>query len=1069
MNDSIDARYTEPDGGPVFPLSEIQKEQWLAGQYGDGALLALAHLTLVRLDGPLQAATLEQAAAHLWRRHSGLRVGLSADGCRQHVRDGLPLPWTQLDFSPDGAAAEARLAAHVQARLRTPFDPAVPPLLQLELVRLGEDRHALLLHAHELVLDRCAGGRLLAELAHCYGELAAGREPVATPLPWLQSGFEVPAEALAWWRARYASLPDPLALAADRPAPVRRQFDAVGARRVLPPHAVARLRQLAQRCGVALHELLFGGYAAFLMRMSGQRDFAVGVPVSVQGGPRHILPVRVGIEPAQDVAGLLAHVAGALRDAEAHGQVTVMGLLRTLDLHRRGAEAALIDVSFEFDPAMPEFTFAGLRHRVVDGGRVALPGELQARLAPEGDALTVDFHGSAARFDAATLQRWLGHYVTLLEALADARDPATLPLAELPLLDAAGRAQVLYAWNDTARDYDRSLGLPALITAQAERTPERVAAECAGEPLDHATLDQRTHALARALARRGIGRGDLLGVYVPRSLDMLVAVLGILKSGAAYVPLDPEFPQERLGYMAEHAGLRHLLVTPALHPPPGLSAGRECLVVGELAAEAAGDAPLPAVHGDDLAYVLFTSGSTGQPKGVRILHRNLVNFLESMRERPGYSADDTLCVVTTLSFDIAGLELYLPLVSGGRMVIATAAEHGDPPALYALMARSGCTVFQTTPSLLRLLQGIGREDVMRRLRLFVGGEAMPLALARSLAGSCLELWNLYGPTETTIWSSVARIEPGMEPIPLGRPIANTRLYVLDERSEPVPPGVVGEIWIAGDGVADGYLHRPELTAERFVDDPFAGGRMYRTGDRGFWRDGQLYFNGRADDQIKIRGYRIEPGDIEAAAAAEPGVRECVAVARRLGDNDVRLVLYVAAAADDGLDERLRARLHRQLPVYMQPQHIERLDALPKTPNGKTDRKALPQPSAAALRGVRTHADAMTDPRQAYLAAIWRELIGVEQVSANDSFFDLGGHSLLAVEMVARVQRETSVRLQLIDVASGTLAMLASELPAKAKGAPWLSLLMLRLHRWLGLGLWFVTDNAWGNDLGWLCQ
>lgn len=1048
MNDNLDGRYASPETGHVQPPSEIQQEKWLIGQYGDSAMSALAQLALVRLDGPLHAATLEQAAACLWRRHEGLRIGLSADGRTLRVHDDLPPPWAQHDFSPDGEAAEARLAAHVRTRLHTPFDPARPPLLQLGLVRLGEDRHALLLHAHELVLDRRASARLLAELAQCYGELVAGREPVASPLPLQATDTDAPVASLDYWRARFASLPDPLALPADRPAPVRPQFDAVGARHLLPAHTVAGLQRLAQHRDLTLHEVLLGGYAAFLMRMSGQRDFAVGVPISAHGGSLHTLPLRLCIEPGQSCADLLAHVADTLRDARAHGQVTVMGLLRALDLHRHDAGAALTDVSFEFDPEMPELAFTGLRHRVLDGGRVALLGELQARVAPEGDALAIDFHGTAARFDATTLRRWLGHYATLLEALADAHDPSALQVAELPLLDAAGRAQVLQTWNDTARDYDRDLGLPALIAAQARRAPERIAAECAGEQMDYAALERRTAALARALVRRGIGRGDLLGVYVPRSLDMLVAVLGILRSGAAYVPLDPEFPQERLSYMAEHAGLRHLLVTPVLHPPAVLTAGRECLVVGELAAEPADETALPAVHGDDLAYVLFTSGSTGKPKGVRILHRNLVNFLESMREHPGYGADDTLCVVTTLSFDIAGLELYLPLISGGRMVIATAAEHGDPPVLYELMARSGCTVFQTTPSLLRLLQGIGREDVVRKLRLFVGGEAMPLSLARSLAGQCQELWNLYGPTETTIWSSVARIEPGTEPIPLGKPIANTRLYVLDERDQPVPPGVVGEIWIAGDGVADGYLHRPDLTAERFVDDPFAGGRMYRTGDRGYWRDGQLYFSGRADDQIKIRGYRIEPGDIEAVAAAEPGVRECVVVAQSFGDNDVRLVLYVAAAADDGLAGRLRARLQRQLPIYMQPQHIERLDALPKTPNGKVDRKALPRPSASALRGARTQGEGLADPRQAYLAAIWCELIGLEHVRASDTFFDVGGHSLLAVEMVARVQRETSVRLHLLDVASATLAMLASGLPEQQSATEPASLLQ-RLRRRLG--------------------
>jgi len=1061
MNDSLDGRCAEPMSGSAFPLGEIRKEKWLAGQYGDGAALALAHLIVLRLDGPLHAAALEQAAARLWRRHTGLRIQPSADGHTQRVHDGLPLPWTQHDFSSAGEAAEARLVAHVQARLRTAFDPCVPPLLQLELLRLGEDRHALLLHAHELVLDRRATGRLLAELAQDYGELLAEQEPASAPVPLPSSDDAVPAETLAWWRARLAPLPDPLALPTDRSAPVRPRFDAVGARRVLPAATVAGVRRLAQSCGLSLHDVLLGGYAAFLMRMSGQHDFAVGVPIGMHGEPLHFLPLRLRVEPGQSVAELLARTAAALHEVQAHGQVTLMGLLRTLDLHRGGAEAALAEVSFEFDPGMPEFAFAGLRHRALDGGRVALLGKLHARAALEDDVLAIDLHGTAACYDAATLQRWLGHYATLLETLAGTAEPAASTIAELPMLDAAGRAQVLQAWNDTARDYDLGTGLPALIAAQARRTPENIAAECAGEALDYATLERRTSALALALARRGIGRGDLVGVYVPRSLDMLVAVLGVLKSGAAYVPLDPEFPQERLGYMAGHADLRQLLVTPALHPPPELTEGRSCLVVGELAAEPADGQPLPPVRGDDLAYVLFTSGSTGQPKGVRILHRNLANFLLAMRERPGYGADDTLCAVTTLSFDIAGLELYLPLIVGGRVMIATEAEHRDPLALCELMAKNRCTVLQTTPSLLRLLQGIGREDVVRALRLFVGGEAMPLALAHSLAGNCLELWNLYGPTETTIWSSLARIEPGMEPIPLGQPIANTRIYVLDERGHPQPPGVVGEIWIAGDGVADGYLNRPDLTAERFVDDPFAGGRMYRTGDRGCWRDGQLHFSGRADDQIKIRGYRIEPGDIEAAAAAEPGVRECVAVARSFGDNDLRLVLYAAAAADDGLPERLRARLHRQLPVYMQPQHIERLDALPKTPNGKIDRKALPPPSAAARRGVRMQAHGLADPRQAYLAAIWRELIGVDEVDADDSFFDLGGHSLLAVEFVARVQRETSVRLHLLDVASGTLAMLASELPEKAKDAPRLPLL-LRLHRWFGLGLWFVMGKAWGE-------
>jgi amino acid adenylation domain-containing protein len=1044
MRDRRDHGLMAPGARLDRPLAEIQQETWLAGQYGEDAALALASLTVVRLEGALDRSALERALGLLWRHHDALRISVASDGRSQRVHGPDPLPLAYQDVSAQGDA-EAALAACCEARLRTPFEPVLPPLVRLELIGLGEHRHALLLHAHKLVLDRPATARFLAELAQAYNALVAGRAPDLPPAMRPPAAAALPEAALDYWRTCYARLPEPVALPADHPAPSRPRFDARCARYLLPAPVAAGLRKLAHRLDLPLEALLLGGFAVLMMRLSGQRDFAVGVDLPGREGRVHALPVRLRAEPAQALSELLAQTARALREATVHGQLGRLRLLRELGLNRRDAEAALAGLCFEFDPGAPLPCFDHLDCRVHDGGRVALLGELLARVAVRGPQLEVELHGAAARFDAATLQRWAGHYATLLAAVADASGN-DVALAELPLLDAAGRRQLLHDWNATSRAYDRTQGLTPMLEEQMRRTPRRIAAECAGEWLDYAALEARSRALAQALVRRGVGRGDCVGVHVPRSLDMLVAVLGILRSGAAYVPLDPQFPQERLDDMAMQADLRHLLVAPAQPPSPALAAGRDCLVVGALAAEPLDDTPLPAVHGEDLAYVLFTSGSTGRPKGVRILHRNLVNFLQSMRDEPGFGADDALCMATTLSFDIAGLELYLPLLTGGRLVIATAAEHGDPVALFELIERSGCNVFQTTPSLLQLLHGLGRAEVVRRLRLFVGGEAMPLSLARALAGRCRELWNLYGPTETTIWSTAVRIDPGMESVPLGRPIANTRIYVLDERRQPVPPGVLGEIWIAGDGVADGYLGRPDLTAERFVDDPFAGGRMYRTGDRGTWRDGLLYFGGRADDQIKIRGYRIEPGDIQAVAAAEPGVRECVAVALAFGDNDVRLVLYVAGAMDDALAGRLRMRLQRQLPGYMQPQHIEWLAALPKTPNGKIDRKALPRPAAVASNGVAS-ADVLTDPRERYLSAVWRELIGVEHVRAQDSFFDLGGHSLLAVEFAARVQRETGVRLRLLDVASGTLAMLASELPAQATGAS--GSLLLRLRRRLG--------------------
>src|SRR5690606_35003842 len=458
--------------------------------------------------------------------------------------------------------------------------------------------------------------------------------------------------------------------------------------------------------------------------------------------------------------------------------------------------------------------------------------------------------------------------------------------------------------------------LPILLERSFEAFSADPAAQCGERTITYGELGRASREAASALVARGVAPGQLVGICMPRSIDMLVAVLAVLRSGAAYVPLDPSFPARRLAWMAAHARLELVLAGDPAALPEGLAQGREALGFGELLRGGGGTAPLPPVPPDSLAYVLYTSGSTGDPKGVRIAHRNLANFLQAMREAPGLGRDDVLCAATTLSFDIAALELYLPLLCGGRVVIADDNEHRDPEALSRLLARRGCTVLQTTPSLLALLREVGRDDVLRPLKLLVGGEALPQALATALLPRCRELWNLYGPTETTVWSSVARLEPGTGEVSLGVPVANTRIYLLDAGRRPVLPGAIGEIWIGGAGVADGYLHAPGLTAERFVEDPFAGdrSRMYRTGDLGRIRDGRLYFHGRADDQIKLRGFRIEPGEIEAAAATEPGVVECVAIARTAAGGDLELLLYAAGGAQPhDLARRLRARLDDTLP------------------------------------------------------------------------------------------------------------------------------------------------------------
>ena len=1066
----------------TVPLSEAQLEKWLGTHYSDAAAAAFNESTSLEFRGALDIDALRRAVDTVVQRHDVLAMRFTEDGSGQVWEPPCRVHLQILDLSStsDPDVAYADFAAQEASRA---FDLANPPFMRIHLLKLAADRHALLITAHHMVMDGWAWGVFSGELGLCYNAFRAGIEPVLPAAdPWRRFVLDEHARrdgaegaaSLTWWLQQYQSIPDPLRLPTDHPRSNALTFSGATTALRLDAALTRELREAARARRVTLFGLLLSGFYILMYRLTGQDDLVCGIPFAGQAASKYqqtmgdsdnTLPLRVSVSAADAFASVVKSVQGSLLDASDHQDISLGRIVNALKLPRNTGRLMLVDVIFNLNPVSAEIAYDGVEHRQCDLAKTHINWDMAFHFNERDDALDLLLHYNSDLFDASTTERWAGYLREILRQAAAAPDT---PIGEFELMDSLERKKVLQDWNATASDYNRSQGLPALIEAQMRQTPQQIAAECQGQCLDYAGLERATHALAQALGRRGIGRGDMVGVSMPRSLDMLVAVVGVLRSGAAYVPLDPEFPVERLHYMAEHARLRHILVSQADLVDPTLASGRELLMVGALVAEPTHASPLPEVRGDDLAYVLFTSGSTGKPKGVRILHRNLVNFLLSMRTEPGFGADDVLCAVTTLSFDIAGLELYLPLITGGRLVIATEAENHDPQALCELIERSGCNVLQTTPSLLKLLQDMGREEVIRGLRLFVGGEALPLVLAGSMAGSCREFWNLYGPTETTIWSTVARVRPDMDVIPLGRPIANTSIYVLDASGRPVPPGVMGEIFIGGDGVADGYLFQPELTAERFVADPFAGGmaRMYRTGDLGSWRNGELYFHGRADHQIKIRGYRIEPGDIEAAASTDQAVRECVVVAHHFGDNDLRLVLYAAVTGDDPtLSARLRDRLRERLPGYMQPQHIELLDALPKTPNGKIDRKALPLPAASALaaRAVAartispqpmgtTSPAAIADPRRAYLAAIWCELIGVQDVRDSDNFFDIGGHSLLAVEFAIRVQRETGVRLNLFGVATSTLASLALDLPEPERASqskP--ATLGTRLRRMLGLG------------------
>jgi len=1058
----------------TVPLTDAQQEKWLGSQDGAQAAANYNEAFALTVDGPLDGDALAEAVRRIAERHEMFAMRISEDGRLQRYAPPSTLSLQRVDLraKTDPAATWRAFCAEQAGR---PFAVGDEVLLRMTLARLSTTRHVLHVIGHHLLLDGWSTRVLIDELAVGYNALRLHREPEFPPADsWRRYALAECAARdsaagqadLAYWRGRYRDLPEPLALPDDalRADRERERDETVHA--CLDAEHSTRVNDTARRRGVTPFSMLLTGYAVLLHRLTGQHDLAIGVPVARQAahGAHHLigdgdntLPLRITVDPQADVHTLLQGVQAALAEALEHPRVSVGMLGRELGLLRRTGRTLLVDTVFNLVPPIVLPAMDGLRLALRDCAKRSTDMELACHFSATADGYDIDLHFNHERYRRASVERWVDYLRRILVQVAD----GGVAVADVDLLGDAARGELLFGANATAMAYDRGLSVPALIEQQCERTPDLAAVESDGKLMTYAQLAQAMRDGARALAARGVGRGDLVGICLPRGAAMLVAVLAVLRCGAAYVPLAPDFPAERLAFMADHARLRHVLVDTRDGVPAAVAQGRELLPWSVLSAAPpdAPDPPLPA--GEDLAYVLYTSGSTGQPKGVCIHHCNLVNFLLSMREAPGMREGQALCAVTTLSFDIAGLELFLPLCCGARVVIATDAEVHDPLALAWRLCVSHADLLQITPSLLRALVGAAGVEAVRGLTLIVGGEALPRDLAAAAAAECAQLWNVFGPTETTIWSTRTRIAADVETVPLGRPLANTRIYVLDARGRPQPPGVIGEIYIGGDGVASGYLHRPDLSAERFLPDPFAadGSRMYRTGDLGSLRDGVLYFHGRCDQQIKIRGYRIEPGEIEALAAEDPAVAEAVAVAQTFGVNDTRLVLHVAASeAPERLAARLRQRLRERLPPYMLPQHIEVTEALPRTPNGKLDRKALRLPELrelpqAPLAGAAEH----------YLATLWCRLIGSEAVAGGDNFFELGGHSLLAMEMAACVQRDCGVRLSLLKIAGSTLAALAAELPVlpttatatapvPAASAPRrMPALRQRIGQWLGVG------------------
>jgi amino acid adenylation domain-containing protein len=1045
MNDMTQAaRLTAVDYDPfasdelarAVPTTEAQRELWLGDQLGREASLAYNESITLAFRGPLNAQALADALLALSDRHEALRSTISDDGLNMLIAPRGRLQASVIDLQPAGEDAQQEALARLRAEaVETPFDLVRGPLVRAVLARLAADRHELILTAHHIVCDGWSFGVIARDLCALYRGIASDRvePPLIVADSFGDHALELLADAntkaaeddLRYWVSTYDGSVPVLDLPTDRPRPPVRSFASRRVDLALEAPLVDAVRKLGNRCGTSLFVTMFGMFAGLMSRLAGTQDVVVGVPAAGQsahgkdslvGHCVNLLPIRVGVDLEQPVETLLAQARSRVLDAYEHQGATFGTVLGKLQLERDPSRLPLVSVQFNLDAAVrsQDISPDGLEVALRSNPRHFENFELFVNASQIDGRIVLECQYNQDLFDPATVLRWLELYRAALERAA--RDPAGAAVQSF--LPTQADAALLARFNDTAADYPRDTVFSRLFEATATRAPQRTAVRCAGQALSYDELNEQANRIARRLRALGVGHDAPVGVCLPRSLDLMVALLGVQKAGAAYVPLDPDFPVERLSFMLQDSGARVLVTAAGASDRIELPAGVQRLDLHKDAAAIAAESPAnlaDAAAPEQPVYVIYTSGSTGKPKGVVVPQRALVNFLCSMRREPGLAEGDVLAAVTTLSFDIAGLELYLPWLVGACVELVERHEALDGAALAARLKSSGATVLQATPATWRLLLEAGFR-ASAGFRGFCGGEAMPRDLADALLDAGVELWNLYGPTETTIWSTASRVGRGTGNVPIGRPIANTQVHVADAQRRLVPVGAVGELFIGGDGVALGYLGREQLTAERFVVDPRAGGsaaRWYRTGDLARWRaDGTLECLGRSDHQVKVRGYRIELGEIEANLAAHPDVQAAVVVTREDQPGDVRIVAYVVPRSTPVVQDALRDWLRRTLPEYMVPQHVVDLPAIPLLPNGKLDRKSLPAPAAAdrsAGGGSGSGPLPATDLERTVVEAM-QSVLNIGGLRMTDDFFRLGGHSLLAAKLIARLNRELQTSL-----------------------------------------------------------
>ncbi len=1056
-------------GRASFPLSYGQRALWFLHQVAPES--SAYHVKFAgRVYSEVDRRALRGAFQTLIARHPMLRTTFSA--CHgvpvQRVHEHQDIWFEEIDAS---RWTWEELTVRVHEAFKRPFDLERGPLLRVQLFSRLAREHVLLLTIHHLVADRWSMWVLARELQALYAAETLGLPVPSLPplaltyanyVSWQDELVSGPAGERLWqyWKARLAGDLAPLGLPTDRARPAVQTFRGASHEIDLTSALTTRLRNLARAEGVTLYMVLLAAFQLLLHRHSGQEDILVGSPTA--GRSQSLLADVVGyfVNPVvlrADLSGnptfraLLAQVrertVEALRYQDFPFPLLVERLRPKRDPSRSPLFQAVFSMGFLSQHAgVPELdlprsgsarvNFGGLEIGSFDLEHQEGQFDLNLDIMPTQGTLAAKFRYSTDLFTDETIARMAGHYHEILRSVEQDPDQR---IGRVNLLTTGERERLLRRWNVAARDRPGGSPIHTMFERHAAERPAQTAALCSGEAITYGTLNARANQLARYLVKRGFGHGALIGVYLSRSLDMLVAVLGILKAGSAYVPIDPDYPMARVAYMLGDAQAGTVLSEQALLRALPEHEGRQVLCLDRewcrIAGEHSANLDLP-VSPDHRAYVIYTSGSTGTPKGVEVLHRGLVNVLEDLAECTGFAQDDKVLSVATLAYDAAAFELFLGLIKGGHVEIVPREVAADGIRLRAVLDSRPPRLMLATPTMWRMLIDVGWTG-NRGLTICSGGEALPYTLKERLLARGREVWNLYGPTESTIIATRGAMQPG-KTVTIGRPVANTQVYILNDDGAPVPIGVTGSLYVGGEGVAKGYLGRPELTRQRFIADPFSqepGARLYSTGDLARWLpQGEIEFLGRRDHQVKVRGHRVELGEVEAVLGQYGGIRACVVVCRETAPLDKRLVAYVVPeGCSNPSVAALRDFLRDRLPEPMVPSVFVVLDALPLSPHGKVDRLALPEPADVEVQHDRGH-EPPRSPTEEVLAGIWAELLGVDRVGIRDSFFDVGGHSLLVIQLILRVKDVFGVEVPVRRILElPTIASMAQAIDALRRG------------------------------------